>query len=169
MTTSPLLLLFIIFILFLISSRRCPPWKAHPPLRLSLLPMGCCSGKWSPSNLFSIRRRRWWWRRSCSCGGKGEEKGGGGSSGQGHTSMSLLLGSGNANRMLNCHRRVMCEAAKKSLKEKKLHIGPWKKSGFMQLKWSGFNQTLTLANSMGDIPANEPYLRISGAPTVLVT
>ncbi|KAL4322158.1 hypothetical protein AHAS_Ahas14G0182500 [Arachis hypogaea] len=162
MTTSPLLLLFIIFILFLISSRRCPPWKAHPPLRLSLLPMGCCSGKWSPSNLFSIRRRRWWWRRSCSCGGKGEEKGGGGSSGQGHTSMSLLLGSGNANR-------VMCEAAKKSLKEKKLHIGPWKKSGFMQLKWSGFNQTLTLANSMGDIPANEPYLRISGAPTVLVT
>ncbi|XP_015971495.1 uncharacterized protein LOC107494965 [Arachis duranensis] len=72
-------------------------------------------------------------------------------------------------RMLNCHRRVMCEAAKKSLKEKKLHIGPWKKSRFMQLKWSGFNQTLTLANSMGDIPANEPYLRISGAPTVLVT
>ncbi|XLS65693.1 hypothetical protein HN51_025667, partial [Arachis hypogaea] len=72
-------------------------------------------------------------------------------------------------RMLNCHRRVMCEAAKKSLKEKKMHIGPWKKSGFMQLEWSGFNQTLTLANSMGDIPANEPYLRIYSAPIVLVT
>ncbi|XP_057751736.1 uncharacterized protein LOC130969853 [Arachis stenosperma] len=56
--------------------------------------------------------------------------------------------------------RVMCEAAKKSMKKKKLHIGPWRKSGFMQLKWSGFNQTLTLVKSMGDIPANEPYLRI---------
>ncbi|KAL4277135.1 hypothetical protein S83_071088 [Arachis hypogaea] len=40
MTTSPLLLLFIIIILFLISFRRCPPLKAHPPPRLSLLPMG---------------------------------------------------------------------------------------------------------------------------------
>ncbi|KAL1355679.1 hypothetical protein HN51_007678 [Arachis hypogaea] len=65
--------------------------------------------------------------------------------------------------------RVMCEAAKKSLKEKKMHIGPWRKSGFMQMKWSGFNQTLTLENSTGDIPANEPYLRISGTPSVLVT
>ncbi|MED6179574.1 hypothetical protein PIB30_001866 [Stylosanthes scabra] len=65
--------------------------------------------------------------------------------------------------------RVMCEAAKKSLKEKKMHIGPWRKSGFMQMKWSGFNQTWTLENSMGNIPANESHLRISGAPSVVVT
>ncbi|KAF7836499.1 uncharacterized protein G2W53_011358 [Senna tora] len=32
--------------------------------------------------------------------------------------------------------RVMCSAAKKSMKEKKIHMGPWRKSSFMQMKWS---------------------------------
>ncbi|KAL4294533.1 hypothetical protein AHAS_Ahas18G0237600 [Arachis hypogaea] len=59
MMTSPLLLRFIIIILFLISSCRCLPLKAHPPPQLNLLPMGCCGGKRSPNTLIIIRRRRW--------------------------------------------------------------------------------------------------------------
>lgn len=63
--------------------------------------------------------------------------------------------------------RVMCDAAKKSMKEKKMHMGPWRKSGFMQMKWSGFNQTWTLDKYA---QASESYLRISGAPpSVVVT
>ncbi|XP_022772413.1 uncharacterized protein LOC111315058 [Durio zibethinus] len=31
---------------------------------------------------------------------------------------------------------VMCDAAKRSMEEKKLHMGPWRKRSFMQMKWS---------------------------------
>ena len=70
--------------------------------------------------------------------------------------------------------RVTCGAAKKSMKEKKMHMGPWRKNGFMQMKWSGFNQTWTLDKSLGTLPAcshtqaSESYLRISGAPPSVV-
>ncbi|KAG5070337.1 hypothetical protein GLYMA_01G231800v4 [Glycine max] len=72
--------------------------------------------------------------------------------------------------------RVMCNAAKKSMKEKKMHVGPWRKSSFMQMKWSGFNQICNSNKSLGSVTTyshaqtNQSYLRISGAPTpVLVT
>ena len=35
--------------------------------------------------------------------------------------------------------RVVCDAAKRSMKEKKIHMGPWRKRSFMQMKWSGYN------------------------------
>ena len=70
----------------------------------------------------------------------------------------------------------MCNAAKKSMKEKKMHVGPWRKSSFMQMKWSGFNQICNSNKSLGSVTTyshaqtNQSYLRISGAPTpVLVT
>lgn len=64
--------------------------------------------------------------------------------------------------------RVMCNAAKKSMKEKKMHVGPWRKSSFMQMKWSGFNQTYNNGGHLAK--ASESYLRISGAHTpVIVT
>ncbi|KAI4332380.1 hypothetical protein L6164_017294 [Bauhinia variegata] len=59
--------------------------------------------------------------------------------------------------------RVMCDAAKISMKEKKIHMGPWRKTGFMQMKWSsGFTQKLTV-----DEPFDRPdsCLRISVAVT----
>ncbi|KAI4332381.1 hypothetical protein L6164_017295 [Bauhinia variegata] len=41
--------------------------------------------------------------------------------------------------------RVMCDAANKSMKEKKIHMGPRRKTGFMQMKWpSGLTQNLTV-------------------------
>lgn len=69
--------------------------------------------------------------------------------------------------------RVMCDAAKKSMKEKKMHLGPWRKSSFMQMKWSGFNQTLRTSNdkSLGRLPhtqASDSYQSFSGAPNALV-
>ncbi|KHN35101.1 hypothetical protein glysoja_004867 [Glycine soja] len=70
--------------------------------------------------------------------------------------------------------RVMCNAAKKSTKEKKMHVGPWRKSSFMQMKWSGFNQICNSNKSLGSVAtyphaqASESYFRISGAPTPLV-
>ncbi|KAJ7949763.1 Protein of unknown function (DUF506) [Quillaja saponaria] len=30
--------------------------------------------------------------------------------------------------------RIVCDAAKRSMEEKKIHMGPWRKSGFMQMK-----------------------------------
>jgi uncharacterized protein (TIGR01615 family) len=38
---------------------------------------------------------------------------------------------------LNAIVRVVCDAAKRSMKEKKMHMGPWRKTSFMQMKWSG--------------------------------
>ncbi|XP_027361060.1 uncharacterized protein LOC113869111 [Abrus precatorius] len=70
--------------------------------------------------------------------------------------------------------RVMCNAAKKSMREKKMHLGPWRKSSFMQMKWSGFNHTWNSDKSSGRLStfplpqATESYLRISGAPTAVV-
>jgi len=37
---------------------------------------------------------------------------------------------------LNAIVRVVCDAAKRSMKEKKMHMGPWRKRSFMQMKWS---------------------------------
>ncbi|KAH7568314.1 hypothetical protein JRO89_XS07G0274900 [Xanthoceras sorbifolium] len=32
--------------------------------------------------------------------------------------------------------RILCNAAKKSMKEKKIYMGPWRKRSFMEMKWS---------------------------------
>lgn len=37
---------------------------------------------------------------------------------------------------LNAIVGVMCDAAKRSMEENKLHMGPWRKRSFMQMKWS---------------------------------
>lgn len=61
--------------------------------------------------------------------------------------------------------QVMCNAAKKSMKEKKMHLGPWRKSSFMQMKWSGFNQTWTSNKSSGR--ASQSNMSFSGAPNAV--
>lgn len=33
--------------------------------------------------------------------------------------------------------KVLCKAAKKCMKDKKIHMGPWRKQRYMQLKWLG--------------------------------
>eukprot|EP00257_Ricinus_communis_P020829 XP_015580164.1 uncharacterized protein LOC8264993 [Ricinus communis] len=37
---------------------------------------------------------------------------------------------------LNAIVGVVCESAKRSMKEQKIHMGPWRKRSFMQMKWS---------------------------------
>ncbi|KAJ1391262.1 hypothetical protein SESBI_36827 [Sesbania bispinosa] len=67
--------------------------------------------------------------------------------------------------------RVMCKAAKKSMKEKKMHLGPWRKSSFMLMKWSSFNQTWTsdrLPTYSHAAQPSQSYLSFSGAPTAVV-
>lgn len=58
--------------------------------------------------------------------------------------------------------RVMCGAAKKSMKEKKMHLGPWRKRSFMQMKWSSFNPTYPHTQ------ASKSHLCFSEAPTAVV-
>lgn len=38
---------------------------------------------------------------------------------------------------LNALVRVICNAGKRAMNEKKIHMGPWRKRKFMQMKWSG--------------------------------
>lgn len=33
--------------------------------------------------------------------------------------------------------KILCAAAKKSMKERKIHMGPWRKHRYMQAKWHG--------------------------------
>ncbi|PON74534.1 hypothetical protein PanWU01x14_049410 [Parasponia andersonii] len=37
---------------------------------------------------------------------------------------------------LNAVVRIVCGAAKRSMKEKKIHMGPWRETSFMLMKWS---------------------------------
>lgn len=61
--------------------------------------------------------------------------------------------------------RVVCDAAKKSMKKKKMHLAPWRKNGFMQMKWSGFNQTYHHHHIQ---QASESNMGFSRAPNAVV-
>ncbi|KAF5741928.1 hypothetical protein HS088_TW10G00936 [Tripterygium wilfordii] len=64
---------------------------------------------------------------------------------------------------LNAIVCVLCDAAKRSMKEKKLHMGPWRKRRFMQMKWS---------SSFGrreSLPEPFSISKLSTAPAVVVT
>uniref|UniRef100_A0A803NMI5 Uncharacterized protein n=2 Tax=Cannabis sativa TaxID=3483 RepID=A0A803NMI5_CANSA len=37
---------------------------------------------------------------------------------------------------LNAVVRIICDSAKRSMKEKKIHMGPWRQTSFMLMKWS---------------------------------
>jgi len=40
--------------------------------------------------------------------------------------------------------KIMCSAAKRCMKEKKMHIGPWRKHKYMQAKWFGSCESSTM-------------------------
>ncbi|CAA0809838.1 Protein of unknown function (DUF506 [Striga hermonthica] len=42
---------------------------------------------------------------------------------------------------MNAVIRVVCDAAKKSAKERKIHLGPWRKRDFMEMKWRESKET----------------------------
>ncbi|XP_041009627.1 uncharacterized protein LOC121253688 [Juglans microcarpa x Juglans regia] len=84
---------------------------------------------------------------------------------------------------LNAIVHVVCDAAKKSMKEKKIHMGPWRKRSFMQMKWSGsseqrqpsFEQSLSsdqlISSSLmlRQASTHESCLQFTAAPAVVVT
>jgi uncharacterized protein (TIGR01615 family) len=41
--------------------------------------------------------------------------------------------------------KIVCSSAKKCMKEKKIHLGPWRKQRYMQAKWLGLNYERTIA------------------------
>uniref|UniRef100_M1BIC9 Uncharacterized protein n=3 Tax=Solanum tuberosum TaxID=4113 RepID=M1BIC9_SOLTU len=40
---------------------------------------------------------------------------------------------------LNAIVRLMCDAAKRSTAQQRIHLAPWRKRNFMQMKWSAYN------------------------------
>ncbi|KAL0326421.1 UNVERIFIED_CONTAM: hypothetical protein Sradi_5211400 [Sesamum radiatum] len=62
---------------------------------------------------------------------------------------------------LNAIIRVVCEAAKKSAEDHKIHMGPWRKRSFMQMKWSASSERRSF-----DYPSNELLVTSSGQETV---
>ncbi|TKY71708.1 hypothetical protein E2542_SST00440 [Spatholobus suberectus] len=64
--------------------------------------------------------------------------------------------------------KILCMAAKRCMKEKKMHMGPWRKHRYMQAKWLGpcERNTSTTSLSMGysekmPMPVSKPRPRAS--------
>ena len=78
---------------------------------------------------------------------------------------------------LNAIVRVLCDAAKKSMKEKKIHMGPWRKRSFMQMKWSGSSERssspddefINKLSTLSFRQASESCLHVNASPAVVVT
>ncbi|TKY45328.1 hypothetical protein E2542_SST30722 [Spatholobus suberectus] len=56
--------------------------------------------------------------------------------------------------------KIMCSAAKKCMKEKKMHIGPWRKHEYMQAKWFGTSERSTVEPLPTVYPTRQPNLRL---------
>lgn len=58
--------------------------------------------------------------------------------------------------------KILCHAAKKCMKEKKMHMGPWRKHKYMQAKWFGTcERTAPAPMSPVDFPGRLPRQRVS--------
>ncbi|MCE3050010.1 hypothetical protein HAX54_046285 [Datura stramonium] len=51
--------------------------------------------------------------------------------------------------------KILCNAAKKCMKEKKMHMAPWRKQKYMQAKWLKTSERVTAAKI--SLPADEYY------------
>lgn len=67
--------------------------------------------------------------------------------------------------------RIVCNAAKTSMKERKIHMGPWRKTSFMLMKWSAnsvIDQKLKLTESSDKFmplsPSRQLHSQFSIAP-----
>ncbi|XP_050215704.1 uncharacterized protein LOC126666865 [Mercurialis annua] len=59
---------------------------------------------------------------------------------------------------------VVCESAKRSMKEKKIHMGPWRKTSFMQMKWSS-----TCSAPIAEFSSRQSHDSCSHLSTLTVT
>lgn len=71
--------------------------------------------------------------------------------------------------------RLVCDAAKRSMKEKKIHMGPWRKRSFMLMKWSASIERWEFMESSNKsiMQIRQPHdscsLQFAAAPAVVVT
>ncbi|KAJ4826502.1 hypothetical protein Tsubulata_024819 [Turnera subulata] len=77
-------------------------------------------------------------------------------------------------KYLNAIIGVLCDAASRSMKEKKIHMGPWRKRGFMQMKWSGSTEKREeeSARKFSQFPSeqeNDSCLQFRAPPPLIVT
>ncbi|XP_077231789.1 uncharacterized protein LOC143864825 [Tasmannia lanceolata] len=60
---------------------------------------------------------------------------------------------------LNTIVRVACDAGKRSMREKKMHMGPWRKRKFMQKKWSSaFQRSFSDQSPAETVLSSEPLM-----------
>ncbi|XP_065877075.1 uncharacterized protein [Euphorbia lathyris] len=62
--------------------------------------------------------------------------------------------------------KILCSAAKKCMKEKKMHLGPWRKHRYMQAKWLG---TCKRTTSMPTFSAEEYSGKVSKPKASMLT
>ncbi|XP_059631002.1 uncharacterized protein LOC132273913 [Cornus florida] len=63
--------------------------------------------------------------------------------------------------------RVVCDAAKRSAAEKDIHMGPWRKRSFMQMKWSASNKRLlSHEQSSNELPMTSSARQVHVPTTV---
>lgn len=72
--------------------------------------------------------------------------------------------------------RILCNAAKRSMKEKKIYMGPWRKRSFMEMKWSksfemskSLDGSLNTSSLLSPRQGNESRLHLSTSLAVVVT
>ncbi|KAJ9167305.1 hypothetical protein P3X46_021969 [Hevea brasiliensis] len=79
---------------------------------------------------------------------------------------------------LNAIVGILCDSAKRSMKEKKIHMGPWRKRSFVQMKWSSSStkggESIDDSSSNKFSPlssrqAHESCFHFSVTPAVIVT
>ncbi|KAK8591810.1 hypothetical protein V6N13_031838 [Hibiscus sabdariffa] len=56
---------------------------------------------------------------------------------------------------------VMCDAAKRSMEELKLHMGPWRKRSFVQMKWSNSSERRSLVDEPSRPVLHQPCSKSS--------
>lgn len=64
---------------------------------------------------------------------------------------------------LNAVVRIVCGAAKRSMKEKKIHMGPWRETSFMLMKWST-SSSLHKDHNLPFAESSQKFRQISPSP-----
>ncbi|CAN8273577.1 unnamed protein product [Cochlearia groenlandica] len=55
--------------------------------------------------------------------------------------------------------KILCTAAKKCMKDKKMHMGPWRKHKYMQAKWFGTSERKTVAVISENVVEDDKVLK----------
>ncbi|KAI3710258.1 hypothetical protein L2E82_40036 [Cichorium intybus] len=65
--------------------------------------------------------------------------------------------------------KIVSNAAKKCMKEKKMHLGPWRKQRYMQAKWLKVIERTTTATAIKPLAVDSYYIRPNKARSSMLT